>query len=127
MALLWLFLILSLLLKVVRVVIMLTFFLVLHSIISVFLIVLVLLQKNEGGAQLLSGQNIKSLFVSSAGNFLTRLTIVVGFCFFTLSIIIGIISAHRVGRSLFNVDTVETFSIEEKNKPSSTPKAPLAQ
>ena len=89
-----------------------TFLIPINIILAVLLIIVVLLQKSEGGA--LGIGNSQESFISSrtAGNFLTKITSILATLFILTSLILTIISNKNVPTTSI-LDTVE-----EKNEQS---------
>ena len=88
------------------------FILVLNIILAIFLIIVILLQKSEGGA-LGIGASQESLISSrSAGNLLTKATAIIATLFIITSISLTIISQKGISTS----SVLE--KIEEKKDPS---------
>lgn len=89
-----------------------TFLIPINVILAVLLIIVVLLQKSEGGA--LGIGNSQESFISSrtAGNFLTKITSILATLFILTSLILTIISNKNVPTTSI-LDTVE-----EKNEQS---------
>ena len=95
-------------------------FLTLNILLAIILIILVLLQKSEGGALGIGAS--QDAFVSSrtAGNFLTKATAIIATLFIVTSIILTIISNKEISRS----SVLE--KIEEKEE-STEPQIPKSE
>ena len=67
-----------------------------HIIICVFLIILVLLQRSEGGGLGIGGSSAGGGFMTARGtaNFMTKLTAFLGGCFFLTSIVLALLSSQ---------------------------------
>ena len=88
------------------------FILVLNIILAFLLVVIILLQKSEGGALGLGASQESFVSSRSAGNFLTKATALIATLFIITSILLTIIS--REGTSTSSV----LEKIEEKQDPS---------
>ena len=91
--------------------------LVLNIILAVILVILVLLQKSEGGALGIGVSQESFMFSRTAGNFMTKATSFVAILFIICSLGLTIISRGELTPSSSVLDTVE-----EKNE--DTPKIP---
>ena len=94
--------------------------LVLNIIIAVILVLLILLQKSEGGALGIGVSQENFMFSRSAGNFMTKATAVVATLFIICSLGLTIISRADLAPTSSVLDTVEeksedTPSIPENN------------
>ena len=94
-----------------------TIVLVLNILLAIFLVLIILIQKSEGGA--LGIGNSQESFVSSrsAGNFLTKTTAVIATLFIVTSIMLTIFSKEEIS---INSVIDKTEEVED----SSTPKVP---
>ena len=93
--------------------------LVLNIIIAIILVLLVLVQKSEGGALGIGLSQENFMFSRSAGNFMTKATAVVATLFIICSLALTIVSRSELtptGSVLDNVEekTQDTPSIPEK-------------
>jgi len=93
--------------------------LVLNIIIAIILVLLVLVQKSEGGALGIGVSQENFMFSRSAGNFMTKATAVVATLFIICSLALTIVSRSELsptGSVLDNVEekTQDTPSIPEK-------------
>ena len=94
--------------------------LVLNVILAVVLVLLVLLQKSEGGALGIGVSQDNFMFSRTAGNFMTKATAIVATLFIICSLALTIISRAELTPTSSVVDTVEektedTPSIPENN------------
>ena len=94
--------------------------LVLNIIIAFILVLLVLMQKSEGGALGIGVSQESFMFSRTAGNFMTKATAVVATLFIICSLALTIISRGDLAPSSSVLDTVdekveETPSIPENN------------
>ena len=93
-------------------------FLTLNIIFAIILIILILLQKSEGGALGIGVSQDSYMFSRSAGNFLTKATAIVATLFIICSLSLTII-----GRKDLPTSTSVLDKIEEKEE-DSLPKIP---
>ena len=84
--------------------------LVLNVIIAVILVVLVLIQKSEGGALGIGMSQESFMFSRSAGNFLTKATGFVAALFIICSLSLTIVSRGDLEPSISVIDKVEENS-----------------
>ena len=96
------------------------FLLVLNLILALFLVVLILLQKSEGGALGIGVSQDNFMFSRSAGNFMTKATAVVATLFIICSLALTIISRGELAPTSSVLDKIEeklddTPSIPENN------------
>ena len=91
--------------------------LVLNIILAVILVILVLVQKSEGGALGIGVSQESFMFSRTAGNFMTKATSFIAILFIICSLGLTIISRGELTPSSSVLDTVE-----EKNE--DTPKIP---
>ena len=94
--------------------------LILNIILAAILVVLVLLQKSEGGALGIGVSQDNFMFSRSAGNFMTKATAIVATLFIICSLALTIISRAELTPTGSVLDTVEektedTPSIPENN------------
>ena len=94
--------------------------LILNIIIAFILVILVLMQKSEGGALGIGVSQENFMFSRSAGNFMTKATAVVAVLFIICSLALTIISRADLAPTSSVLDTVEekaedTPSIPENN------------
>ena len=98
-----------------------TLLLVINIILAVILVLLVLLQKSEGGALGIGGSQENFMLSRSAGSFMTKATAIVATLFIICSLALTIISRAELTPTGSVLDTVEektedTPSIPENNK-----------
>ena len=94
--------------------------LVLNIIFAIVLVLLVLMQKSEGGALGIGVSQENLMFSKSAGNFMTKATAVVATLFIICSLALTIVSRGELAPTNSVLDTVEektedTPSIPENN------------
>ena len=97
-----------------------TILLVINIILAVILVLLILMQKSEGGALGIGVSQENLMFSKSAGNFMTKATAVVATLFIICSLGLTIISRGDLTPASSVLDTVEekaedTPSIPENN------------
>ena len=88
------------------------FILVLNIVLAVLLVVVILLQRSEGGALGLGASQESFVSSRSAGNFLTKATAIIATLFIITSISLTIISQEEISTS----SVLE--KVEEKQDPS---------
>ncbi len=81
--------------------------LVLNIIFAVLLVVLVLIQKSEGGALGIGVSQENFMFSRSAGDFFTKATAVVATLFIVCSLALTIISREDIPSSISVIDKIE--------------------
>jgi preprotein translocase subunit SecG len=76
---------------------MITFILTIHVILAICIILVVLMQKSEGGGLGIGGSGTGGGFMTARGtaNFMTKLTAFLGGCFFLTSIILALLSSQE--------------------------------
>ena len=94
--------------------------LVLNIVFAIVLVLLVLMQKSEGGALGIGVSQENLMFSKSAGNFMTKATAVVATLFIICSLALTIVSRSELAPSSSVLDAVEektedTPSIPENN------------
>ena len=94
--------------------------LVLNIILAIVLVLLVLMQRSEGGALGIGVSQENMMFSKSAGNFMTKATSVVATLFIICSLALTIVSRSELSTSGSVLDTVkeknqDTPSIPENN------------
>ena len=102
---------------------MITVILTVHIILALSIICAVLLQKSEGGGLGIGGSGgAGGGFMTARGtaNLLTKITAILGACFFATSILLALLSSSNNTASI----ATEVEIAIEKNKPS-TPAVPL--
>ena len=79
---------------------MVEFLIVIHTIVSVVLIVVILMQSGQGGLNSMMGGVANSMLGSSgANNFITKLTTWLGIIFIALALLIGMLSGKTAEKS----------------------------
>ena len=91
--------------------------LVVNVILAVILVLLVLLQKSEGGALGIGVSQDNFMFSRSAGDFMTKATAIVATLFIICSLSLTIISRENLTPSISVIDKIE-------EKSDDTPKIP---
>ena len=93
-------------------------------IVSLALIGVVLLQRSEGGGFVGGGSPSGMMSVRGAGDLLTRTTWILGACFFTISLLLTILSGREKGASSvvdrLKIDSVDPALLNQK-KPAQPP------
>jgi len=94
--------------------------LVLNIIFAIILVLLILMQKSEGGALGIGVSQENMMFSKSAGNFMTKATATVATLFIICSLALTIISRGELAPTSSVLDTIEeksedTPSIPENN------------
>ena len=94
--------------------------LVLNIIFAIVLVLLVLMQKSEGGALGIGVSQENLMFSKTAGNFMTKATAVIATLFIICSLALTIVSRSELTPSSSVLDTIEektedTPSIPENN------------
>ena len=94
--------------------------LVLNIIFAIVLVLLVLMQKSEGGALGIGVSQENLMFSKSAGNFMTKTTAIVATLFIICSLALTIVSRGELAPTNSVLDTIEektedTPSIPENN------------
>ena len=97
-----------------------TLLLVINIILAVILVLLVLLQRSEGGALGIGVSQENLMFSKSAGNFMTKATAVIATLFIICSLALTIVSRGELAPSSSVLDTIkekteDTPSIPENN------------
>ena len=80
---------------------MTSFILVIHLIVAITLVVLVLLQRSEGGGLGIGGAG-DFMSSRSAGNILTKLTTIFAAIFFSTSLLLAVLSSVKNSESIVN-------------------------
>jgi preprotein translocase subunit SecG len=96
------------------------FVLILNIILAILLIVVVLLQKSEGGALGLGASQDSYISSRSAGSFLTKTTAVIAALFIITSISLTIMSKEEFS----NTSVLEKIEEDEDKEDSSEPEIP---
>ena len=84
--------------------------LILNIIIALILVILVLIQKSEGGALGIGVSQESYMFSRTAGNFMTKATAIVATLFIICSLALTIVSRGEVTPTTSVLDTVEEKS-----------------
>ena len=92
-------------------------FLVLNLILAVILVLLILMQKSEGGALGIGVSQDNFMFSRTAGNFMTKATAVVATLFIICSLILTIISRGELTPTSSVLDKIEENSDEAPKIP----------
>ena len=95
-----------------------TILIVTNIVLAILLIILVLLQKSEGGALGIGVSQDNFMFSRSAGNFLTKATAIVATLFIICSLALTIVSRGELTPSKSVLDKIE------ENKQDEAPKIP---
>ena len=98
------------------------FILALNIISAVLLVLLILLQKSEGGALGIGASQDSFISSRSAGNFLTRSTAIIATLFIITSISLTIVSNKKTS----NTSVLEEIEEIEETEDSSEPKIPIS-
>ena len=98
---------------------MFNLFLIIHAILALTLIVIILLQRSDGGALGgIGGGSFSGMLTGrSSANFLTKLTAVVAALFLGNSLLLAILSGNLKESSIVNETTIEDFSDDSNSKP----------
>ena len=88
-----------------------------NIILAAILVVLVLLQKSEGGALGIGVSQDNFMFSRSAGNFMTKATAIVATLFIICSLMLTILSRENISPTTSVLDKIE-------ENPEETPKIP---
>ena len=84
---------------------MVQFLIVIHTIVSVMLIVVILMQSGQGGLNSMMGGTATSMLGSSGANdFITKLTTWLGIIFIALALLIGMLSGKTARESIIQQD-----------------------
>ena len=81
--------------------------LILNIILAIILVILVLIQKSEGGALGIGVSQDNFMFSRSAGNFLTKATAVVATLFIICSLTLTILSRSELAPNISVIDKIE--------------------
>ena len=95
---------------------MFNLFLIIHALLAIFLIVIILLQRSDGGALGgIGGGNFSGMLTGrSSANFLTKLTAIVAGLFLANSLFLAILSGNLKEESIINDSEVEEI-LENSN------------
>ena len=91
--------------------------LVLNIVFAVLLVILVLIQKSEGGALGIGVSQESFMFSRSAGDFFTKATAVVATLFIICSLSLTIISREDIPSSISVIDKIEENTGDEPEIP----------
>ena len=92
-------------------------FLVINIILAVLLVLVVLLQKSEGGALGIGVSQDNFMFSRSAGNFLTKTTAIIATLFIICSLALTIVSRGELTPTTSVLDKIEENSDEAPKIP----------
>ena len=98
---------------------MFNLFLIIHAILALTLIVIILVQRSDGGALGgIGGGSFSGMLTGrSSANFLTKLTAVIAALFLANSLFLAILSGSLKEKSIVNDAEIEDFSVDENIKP----------
>lgn len=87
--------------------------LIIHLMLAVSLIGLILLQRSEGGGLGIGGSGGLGGFATPGGtaSVMTRATAIVAFCFFTTSLVLGILAGKHSGATTSIMDKLDTPAV----------------
>ena len=91
--------------------------LVINIILAAILVILVLLQKSEGGALGIGVSQDNFMFSRSAGNFMTKATAIIATLFIICSLLLTILSREEINTSSSVLDKIEQNSDETPELP----------
>ena len=91
--------------------------LVLNIIFAILLVILVLIQKSEGGALGIGVSQESFMFSRSAGDFFTKATAVVATLFIVCSLCLTIISREDLPSETSVIDKIEENAVDEPKIP----------
>ena len=91
--------------------------LILNIILAIVLVILVLIQKSEGGALGIGVSQDNFMFSRSAGNFLTKATAVVATLFIICSLTLTILSRSELAPTISVIDKIEENADEAPKVP----------
>ncbi len=91
--------------------------LILNIILAIILVILVLIQKSEGGALGIGVSQDNFMFSRSAGNFLTKATAVVATLFIICSLTLTILSRSELAPTISVIDKIEENADEAAKVP----------
>ena len=93
--------------------------LILNIILAIILVILVLIQKSEGGALGIGVSQDNFMFSRSAGNFLTKATAVVATLFIICSLTLTILSRSELTPTISVIDKIEENADDAPKVPES--------
>ena len=91
--------------------------LILNIVLAIILVILVLIQKSEGGALGIGVSQDNFMFSRSAGNFLTKATAVVATLFIICSLTLTILSRSELAPTISVIDKIEENADEAPKVP----------
>ena len=91
--------------------------LILNIVLAIILVILVLIQKSEGGALGIGVSQDNFMFSRSAGNFLTKATAVVATLFIICSLTLTILSRSELAPTTSVIDKIEENADEAPKVP----------
>ena len=91
--------------------------LVINVILAILLVILILLQKSEGGALGIGVSQDSFMFSRSAGDFFTKATAIVATLFIICSLSLTVISRQDLIPSTSVIDKIEENSVDEPEIP----------
>ena len=91
--------------------------LVINIILAAILVILVLLQKSEGGALGIGVSQDNFMFSRAAGNFMTKATAIIATLFIICSLLLTILSREEINPSSSVLDKIEQNSDETPELP----------
>tara|TARA_B100000886_G_scaffold61336_1_gene37929 strand:+ start:15 stop:311 length:297 start_codon:yes stop_codon:yes gene_type:complete len=91
--------------------------LVINIILAAILVILVLLQKSEGGALGIGVSQDNFMFSRTAGNFMTKVTAIIATLFIICSLLLTILSREEINPSSSVLDKIEQNSDETPELP----------
>ena len=91
--------------------------LVINIILAAILVILVLLQKSEGGALGIGVSQDNFMFSRTAGNFMTKATAIIATLFIICSLLLTILSREEINPSSSVLDQIEQNSDETPELP----------
>ena len=91
--------------------------LILNIIFAFILVILVLMQKSEGGALGIGVSQESYMFSRTAGNFMTKATAIIATLFIICSILLTILSREEINPSSSVLDKIEQNSDETPELP----------
>jgi preprotein translocase subunit SecG len=97
-----------------------TFILSINIILAVLLVIIIMLQKSEGGALGIGVSQDSFISSRSAGNFLTKATAVIATLFIVTSIFLTVLSRE-------NMPTTSVLEIIDEKEDSSEPQIPKSE
>ena len=99
---------------------MVQFLIVVHTLVSIMLIVVILMQSGQGGLNSMMGGTATSMLGSSGANdFITKLTTGLGITFIALALLIGMLSGSP--------DTVKESILQQNTESSETEVLPVGE